>query len=52
MKLNEFEWEEYDELPKKEKIKKKPKKVNPSDEKEKDTYKKKRKRGNDLDVLF
>lgn len=52
MKLNEFEWEEYDELPKKEKIKKKPKKVLTQEEKEKDTYKKKRKRGIDPDVLF
>ncbi len=46
--INKNDWDEFDKLPKKEKIKKKPK----SDNKENDNYKKNRKRGDDLDVLF
>jgi hypothetical protein len=53
MKVNLNEWEEFEELPDKEKIKKKTKEWNHELDKSKETRKRKhRKKGNDLDVLF
>ena len=49
LNLNEFDFEEFEELPQKQKIVRKKK----NEDKEKnDTYKKQRKRKDDLDVLF
>jgi hypothetical protein len=51
MKVNLNDWEEFEELPDKEKIKKKKKDWNPELGKDKE-FKKKKRKGNDLDVLF
>ena len=49
LNINDFDFEEFEELPQKEKIVRKKK----NEDKEKsDTYKKPRKRKDDLDVLF
>ncbi len=49
LNLNDFDFDEFEELPQKQKIVRKKK----DDDKEKiDTYKKSRKRKDDLDVLF
>lgn len=53
MKVNLNEWEEFEELPNKQKIKKKIKEWNPEGDKNKENRKRKhRTKGNDLDVLF
>lgn len=49
LNLNDFDFEDFEELPQKQKI---VKKKNKDVEEKNDTYKKQRKRKDDLDVLF
>lgn len=52
LNLNDFDFEDFEELPQKQKIVKKKNKDVVEDKEKNDTYKKQRKRKDDLDVLF